>query len=332
MPRAYVRRPRAGRAVRAGDRPPGTAALETSPRGPAPTRACQWRRLQCLPWLQRCPRAGRPTSCSARCSTASGSSTSCPRPRAPRPHAARSSTPSSSGCSTSLRPGARSTRPPRWSRRSGPPCSRPSRARRRWSTSDDPEALATVGQGRRGAGRAVVLAGGPHPARAGRARALRRDRSRRADACAATSTGWMSPPPARSGSWTTRRGARRRELFEGKALFQMKFYALVLWRLHGMVPAHAAAGLPRQRRDRPLLPGRGTTCGPPSASSRRCGRPSSTRPPPATGGPAPAGCATGATTGPSARPGAALPRSCPRAPSSFALNPRSSAAIDPNED
>lgn len=26
------------------------------------------------------------------------------------------------------------------------------------------------------------------------------------------------------------------ELFEGKALFQMKFYALVLWRLHGRVP------------------------------------------------------------------------------------------------
>jgi putative RecB family exonuclease len=27
------------------------------------------------------------------------------------------------------------------------------------------------------------------------------------------------------------------EAFEGKALFQMKFYALVLWRLHGVVPA-----------------------------------------------------------------------------------------------
>src|SRR6478735_5905591 len=26
------------------------------------------------------------------------------------------------------------------------------------------------------------------------------------------------------------------ELFEGKALFQMKFYALVLWRLHGEIP------------------------------------------------------------------------------------------------
>jgi putative RecB family exonuclease len=31
-------------------------------------------------------------------------------------------------------------------------------------------------------------------------------------------------------------GASPREAFEGKALFQMKFYALVLWRLHGTVP------------------------------------------------------------------------------------------------
>ena len=31
-------------------------------------------------------------------------------------------------------------------------------------------------------------------------------------------------------------GASPREAFEGKALFQMKFYALVLWRLHGVVP------------------------------------------------------------------------------------------------
>ena len=38
------------------------------------------------------------------------------------------------------------------------------------------------------------------------------------------------------------------ELFEAKALFQMKFYALVLWRIHGEIPAPAPAGLPRQRR------------------------------------------------------------------------------------
>jgi putative RecB family exonuclease len=32
-------------------------------------------------------------------------------------------------------------------------------------------------------------------------------------------------------------GRAPREMFEAKALFQMKFYALVLWRLHGRVPA-----------------------------------------------------------------------------------------------
>ena len=31
-------------------------------------------------------------------------------------------------------------------------------------------------------------------------------------------------------------GASAREAFEGKALFQMKFYALVLWRTRGVVP------------------------------------------------------------------------------------------------
>ena len=31
-------------------------------------------------------------------------------------------------------------------------------------------------------------------------------------------------------------GASPREAFEGKALFQMKFYALVLWRTRGVVP------------------------------------------------------------------------------------------------
>ena len=42
------------------------------------------------------------------------------------------------------------------------------------------------------------------------------------------------------------------EGFEAKALFQMKFYALVVWRTRGVVPRDAAAGLPRQRRDAAL--------------------------------------------------------------------------------
>ena len=60
--------------------------------------------------------------------------------------------------------------------------------------------------------------------------------------------------------------------FEAKALFQMKFYALVIWRTRGRRPAAAAADLPRQRRDAALRARRGATCSPPSARSRRSGR------------------------------------------------------------
>ena len=56
--------------------------------------------------------------------------------------------------------------------------------------------------------------------------------------CAATSTGSTSRPPARSGSSTTRPARRRGEAFEAKALFQMKFYALV----HVAPPGRGPAG------------------------------------------------------------------------------------------
>ena len=55
--------------------------------------------------------------------------------------------------------------------------------------------------------------------------------------CAASSTGSTSPPTARSGSSTTRPAGRPARCFEAKALFQMKFYALVIWRTRGVVPA-----------------------------------------------------------------------------------------------
>ena len=51
------------------------------------------------------------------------------------------------------------------------------------------------------------------------------------------------------------------EAFEAKALFQMKFYALVIWRTRGVVPRDAPAGLPRQRRDAALRPRRGRPAG-----------------------------------------------------------------------
>ena len=73
-------------------------------------------------------------------------------------------------------------------------------------------------RGRRGLARAapqellapLVRAGGPDPAGAGRARAVRRDHARRRPAAArATSTGWTSRPTGGCGSSTTRPGARR---------------------------------------------------------------------------------------------------------------------------
>ena len=77
---------------------------------------------------------------------------------------------------------------------------------------------------------------GPAPPRARRARDVRRDAARQPSCCcAASSTGSTSPRPARSEWWTTRPAAPG-AMFEAKALFQMKFYALVLWRIRGEVP------------------------------------------------------------------------------------------------
>ena len=51
------------------------------------------------------------------------------------------------------------------------------------------------------------------------------------------------------------------ELFEGKALFQMKFYALVLWRLHGTVPRMLQLVYLGNSEIVALLPGRGRPAG-----------------------------------------------------------------------
>ena len=55
--------------------------------------------------------------------------------------------------------------------------------------------------------------------------------------CAASSTGSTSPRPASSGWSTTRPGGPPGAAYEAKALFQMKFYALVIWRTRGVIPA-----------------------------------------------------------------------------------------------
>ena len=54
--------------------------------------------------------------------------------------------------------------------------------------------------------------------------------------CAESSTGWMWRRRARCGSSTTRRARRPRPEYAEGALFQMKFYALVVWRLKRVVP------------------------------------------------------------------------------------------------
>ena len=82
-----------------------------------------------------------------------------------------------------------------------------------------------------------------------------------ASCCAATSTGSTSRRAARCGSSTTRPAARPREAFEAKALFQMKFYALVLWRLRGVVPAQLQLIYLRRRRDAALRARRGRSAG-----------------------------------------------------------------------
>ena len=100
-------------------------------------------------------------------------------------------------------------------------------------------------------------------------------------------------------------GASPGEWFEAKALFQMKFYALVVWRTRGRHPGTAAADLPRQRGDAALPARRGGPAGDRAQGARPCGRRSSGRPRPASGDRTSRGCATGATTRRSARPGAA---------------------------
>ena len=110
-------------------------------------------------------------------------------------------------------------------------------------------------------------------------------------------------------------GAMPREAFEGKALFQMKFYALVLWRTRGVVAA--------QLKLLYLKDGDALTYAPDEAELVRFERTlqaiwAAIERAVATGDFRPeqdAGCATGATTRRSARPSAALPRrSRPRRP------------------
>ena len=240
-------------------------------------RAVGRRGIPCAPWFPPCRRAAHRTSSSARCSTGSARSTSCrPRPAPPRP-GARSCTPCWSGCST-----CRPTSAPRRPRRR---CWRP-----QWEAlveqepelaemiaSDEQAHRGQLVRRRPGAHRDLVHPRGPHPARARRARALRRDRRRRPGAAR------LRRPPRRRGR---RRDAGRRlqdrpvpeRAVRGQGAVPDEVLRAGAVAAARRDPAAAPAGLPRQRRGGPLLPRRARPARASSATSRRCGRPSSARP------------------------------------------------------
>ena len=116
------------------------------------------------------------------------------------------------------------------------------RARRRsWPSRSSPGPAGPGAGGvagvRRSAAGGLLPAGGPAPARAGGPRAAGRDRARRRGCCcAATSTGSTSPPTGQVRVVDYKTGAAPRQVAEVRALFQMKFYALALLHLRGVVP------------------------------------------------------------------------------------------------
>ena len=95
-------------------------------------------------------------------------------------------------------------------------------------------------------------------------------------------------PRRRDCGWSTTRPARRRATASSsKAMFQMRFYALVLWRLRRRGPAAAAAALPRRRRGRCATCPTSATCCATERKVGALGRPSRAPRRAATGGPAP---------------------------------------------
>ncbi len=132
--------------------------------------------------------------------------------------------------------------------------------------------------------------------------------------CAATSTGLDVAPTGEIRIVDYKTGRSPHQAFESKALFQMKFYALVIWRTRGVDPDPAPAPLPRQRGGAALLADRGRPARHRTQADSAVGGHRARRRPPATGDPARASSATGAHTRRSAPPSAALPRPFPRRP------------------
>ena len=239
---------RRGRSELSEGRPslgPMTAILHTEP---APTRASPRSRLPTRPRpaVPRCRRAGRPTSRPARCCTASARSTGCPSARASPPSAARWCTRCSRSSTTSRRPGARS-RPrrsliePAWAElRDEPGVAELFEVAQDDGAETDANAPESVEAWLASAGKLVekyfALEDPTRIEPDGREQLvevtlpdglLLRGFVDRVD---------VAPNGAlRVVDYKT--GSMPREAFEAKALFQMKFYALVLWRTRGVVAA-----------------------------------------------------------------------------------------------
>ena len=205
----------------------------------------------------RCPRSrrrGRPTSRPAPCSTGSAPSTAFPsRPRRTRP-GARWCTRCWSGSSTCRPASAPGPRPPPWSCRSGSGCGPSSRCSAELFGEADP-------------GRVPRLHGRACSAATSRWRTRSRlepaERECLVEAVVDDKLlirGYIDrldvSPAGDLRVVDYKTGGAPREAFEARALFQLKFYALVLWRTRGRRAAVAAPALPQGRRGVRLLPRR----------------------------------------------------------------------------
>ena len=176
----------------------------------------------------------------------------------------------------------------------------------------------------------------PTRPRAGRARAVRRDGAgRRAAAARLRRPARRRTRPATLRVVDYKTGEAPRPEFEAKALFQMRFYALVLWRPAGRVPRLLQLVYLGRRRDRCATSPTRPTCSPPSASCWRCGQAIERASEPATGGPArpavrlvrPPGVLPGVRRHPAAAAGRRVPgaRAAPRPASARGHRPESEA-------
>ncbi len=168
--------------------------------------------------------------------------------------------------------------------------------------------------------RHVLHARGPHAAGAARARALRREPARRRTAAPRhRRPARRRTRTARCGSSTTRRGGPRAPATRATALFQMRFYALVLWRTTGQVPRMLQLVYLGDGQVLRHEPRRGGARRHRAPGPVACGRPSSGPHARATGSRARRRCAAGARTRRCARRSAATPPQVPAGAVELAL-------------